>query len=370
MRTHSAGVAQSQSVPAAAISQDGNGQVGSEATSNFPVAATAAISVVASLAVSRASESYSRSQALFIAWRTYRWWNLRKIRRAQALEAYGDDEAKTPAMQSTDKFGGSSYGPASVSYRQSGAWAPSEHSTEFGRLHARESSGAYTYSLADDISSPVTPGTGSFPSSSSLPLNAMRDHSSVSTDILRQSHSRMSMHTGRQSPPISSRPSSMLLAAGPRSSHRLSSYSTGAPSSPRRISGAPHAAHSRVEINLPAPLAQHQGAVVRTGRAELGFDPSAGIGGDDFFGADQIASTVAANNDVPILRQPVPRQRVESLDSNGNATSGSESVANTAPPSESGHGSPLTLLQRSLAQQASMHRRNASDDTTPPQEIL
>ena len=299
------------------------------------------------------------------------------------------------SIGTTGPFGGSAYDPAgSVATRSirpaSALWASSG---DFGGVHpmARPVSMASYGHLDSDMSLPTTPGfagEGAFPSSASA-YGLPRDHSSMSTDQLRALHAssrqslRLDTGSGRNSPPIAPQRSSVYLA----DSSRRSFYG-GAPPSPggpmsasrssHRLSGAPHAAYSRVEISLPAPLAPPPGSVVQTSRATLDFAATAGIGAGDSEWLESTERSVAARAESPTPYRGRSHLIGHDRDSSGGSSTGpfrdpSTPGSRSAAGSDSGDNgpgapsSPLDKLQRQLAEEASKHGQPSIGARLAPQ---
>ena len=96
------------------------------------------------------------------------------------------------------------------------------------------------------------------------------------------SQGRASPETFTYEAPLGARPGSTSPHGGSSSGgNRRRSYGpeplrVGSPSN--RLSGAPHANRSFIDIVVPLPLAPPPGAVVSTGKSTLGFAPNSGIG--------------------------------------------------------------------------------------------
>lgn len=138
----------------------------------------------------------------------------------------------------------------------------------------------------------------------------IRGDSSMSTDRLRAQGSRSSLLYPNQQ--VQSRDRRSMAHAYSSSSVSVASqrssqgYLAPMPRQPR-LSGPPHARHSRVEIVPPMPLAPPPGTVVATDKTTLAFSSLSGIGsGTALFGSNMHLASLAA--DQPTQRNPGARQ--------------------------------------------------------------
>lgn len=137
----------------------------------------------------------------------------------------------------------------------------------------------------------------------------VRGDSSMSTDRLRAQGSRSSLlypnnqQAGNRRSGVHAYSASSVSIASQRSSgHSQGGYLAPMPARQPRLSGPPHARHSRVEIVPPMPLAPPPGTVVATDKATLAFSSLSGIGsGTALFASNMHLASTAAGEE--------PRQR-------------------------------------------------------------
>lgn len=130
----------------------------------------------------------------------------------------------------------------------------------------------------------------------------IRGDSSMSTDRLRAQGSRSSLlyANNQQSYPgrdrrsmVHAHSSSSISVASQHSFSPSQGYLASIPRQPR-LSGPPHARHSRVEIVPPMPLAPPPGTVVATDKTTLAFSPLSGIGsGSALFASNMHLASLA-----------------------------------------------------------------------------
>lgn len=201
------------------------------------------------------------------------------------------------------------------------SWPPSPNTAAFtdGTSRSNTPNGG----LASPASA-YTGGTHSRP--------GVRGDSSMSTDRLRAQGSRSSLlyPNNQQSYPGRDRrslahaySSSSVSVASQHSFGGSQGYLAPLPRQPR-LSGPPHARHSRVEIVPPMPLAPPPGTVVATDKTTLAFSTLSGIGNSNALFASNmhLASSAAEptqrdNTGVRQHRRQPTSQTVQTSSSNG-----------------------------------------------------
>lgn len=235
---------------------------------------------------------------------------------------------------------GTAYSPSNPSFPGTGGGT--QNSTRSSMLYAEAGSGGVLspgISPSPTSSTPFLPGAVAHPYSAGTP-HFIRGDSSMSTDVLRAKGSRASLLAGpppsstsigrqrdhrRSTLPhsysghssdggsgsgASSHPSSstdMLVQhlGGGGTNNRQSTLSPnmqvggggGGGSRRPRVSGPPHARHSRIEIVTPAPLGPPPGSIVAVDKATLAFSALSGIGASDtVMGLSDFVPTATAPN--------------------------------------------------------------------------
>lgn len=165
-----------------------------------------------------------------------------------------------------------------------------------------------TAGFADGTSRSITPVSGITSPATAYSVGShtrpgVRGDSSMSTDRLRAQGSRSSLlfANNQQSYPgrdrrslVHAHSSSSISVASQHSSGASPGYLAPMPRQPR-LSGPPHARHSRVEIVPPRPLAPPPGTVVATDKTTLAFSPLSGIGsGNALFASNMHLASLAA----------------------------------------------------------------------------
>lgn len=181
----------------------------------------------------------------------------------------------------TDSFGSVMDASGLVPKREGSAsgssesWPPSPNTAAFTDGTSRSNT------PSSGVASPIAAYTGGANARSSV-----RGDSSMSTDRLRAQGSRSSLlypntqqsHSGRDRRSLAHVYSSSSVSVASQHSYGGSQgYLAPIPRQPR-LSGPPHARHSRVEIVPPMPLAPPPGTVVATDKTTLNFSPLSGIG--------------------------------------------------------------------------------------------
>ncbi|GAA5823993.1 hypothetical protein JCM11251_003372 [Rhodosporidiobolus azoricus] len=295
----------------AAPSEDNGGDT-------FPLAAVAVIAIIAGVV------------ALFVGYKLYKW----SLRRRASEGDYPDLLPETRGLKSPLSPGGGGFAtlPSSLSLAHGGHSMGRRSESGFGMARSRQASwggdswgGGYPYSSEKgDLTpsppfagTPLPPGTptsregspgpvgangshgslANFPSSGNLPSSSTRG--SLGPQVPRRSYySSASVPQLLHSRTISSFSSSPMLGGSPSvGPGGITQYPSG-----NRLAGAPHNPHSRIEVVPPLPLAPPPGTVIATGRSELDFAPSSGIGkdGQAVGGAEEwlnIVETAGQNGD-------------------------------------------------------------------------
>ncbi|KAI5474613.1 hypothetical protein MNV49_002745 [Pseudohyphozyma bogoriensis] len=230
----------------------------SSSTSNFPTAAIAVVAIVAGLI------------AIVIAYKLYVWYHNRKNqdkaipypeKRPNPITMNG---AASPGMMSM-AFGGDRDGRMSPMQGGRGSLANARRmNSSMGFSDA--SWGGSSYALANEKEySP--PGSAS---GGHTPPGGLPNSRSGSPYVSSNNGSRVSLAERSAGNRASLTPSG---GYGGRYSGGMRSMG-----SSNRLSGAPHAPHSRIDIVPPLPLAPPPGTVIATDKSTLDFSPLSGIG--------------------------------------------------------------------------------------------
>lgn len=304
----------------------------SNAESAFPKPAIYTISVIGGLVV------------LIVLYKAYKWAWGRHARRQGVRTSYPAGQVENGNMR--EMGGGATIANPAKNYgrlssynslgEEFGAKNASQPSFVFPSISSSAGGGTRSSALCTEAASSGLPTPS--PTSASLfiprgpsppvPAHAhsfVRGDSSMSTDVLRAKGSRASLvaaaaaagsgtaaagrrdrrstlphsysaHSSEGSHPSSS--TDHLPAPPMPTSNR---YSTTLHPTPRRprVSGPPHARHSRIEIVTPAPLAPPPGSIVAVDKATLAFSSLSGITGaaqgESVMGLSELVNTAAEN---------------------------------------------------------------------------
>ncbi|SCV71614.1 BQ2448_3202 [Microbotryum intermedium] len=269
--------------------------------SNFPTAAVVVVVVLCT------------SVGILIAYKIYVWWYRKKHRYVVPLPdvrpfapAAPSSPRMAPTMSSLESGGALSGGGP----RASSTYGLMPGAASLGRV--RESSWATEGGLSEAWtpspavhSSPggTSPGTPT----SAHPHSALTSRSpspfgmpSPDGNIMPSSASRASFSSGSGTRRHLMFGANSVVNAPHQMRTQLSSS---------RLSGAPHAPHSRIDIVPPTPLAPPPGSVIAKDKATLDFAPSSGIGGGP--GGDAESETLIDVNRFTLDR-PVPTPTYDS----------------------------------------------------------
>ncbi|SCZ89068.1 BZ3500_MvSof-1268-A1-R1_Chr1-1g00930 [Microbotryum saponariae] len=236
---------------------------------NFPTAAVVVVVVLCTLV------------GILVAYKIYVWWYRKKHRYVVPLPdvrpfAAPSSPRMAPTMSSLEAGGALGGGVP----RASSTYGLMPGAASLGRV--RESS----WTTEGGLSEAWTPSPG---------MNNSPGCTSPGTPTSMQPHSALTSRSpspfGMPSPdgtvlPSSASRASFSSASGTRRHLMFGANSVvNAPHQMRtqpsssRLSGAPHALHSRIDIVPPTPLAPPPGSVIAMDKATLDFAPSSGIGG-------------------------------------------------------------------------------------------
>ncbi|KDE09396.1 hypothetical protein MVLG_00302 [Microbotryum lychnidis-dioicae p1A1 Lamole] len=254
---------------------------------NFPTAAVVVVVILCALV------------GILVAYKIYAWWYRRKHRYVVPLPDVRPSAAPMSSLEPGGALGGGVPRASSTYGLMPGA-------ASLGRV--RESS----WATEDGLSEAWTPSSG---------MNNSPGRTSPGTPTSMQPHSALTSRPpspfGMPSPdgtvlPSSASRASFSSASGTRRHLMFGANSVvNAPHQVRtqpsssRLSGAPHALHSRIDIVPPTPLAPHPGSVIAMDKATLDFAPSSGIG-DGSCGETESETLIDVNRFTLDLPVPTP----------------------------------------------------------------
>lgn len=291
-----------------------------------------------------------------VAYKLYAWWYRRS--RGEDLSNPYPETRQPLAGQNSGSVMTVAYGspPTPMEGGFGSVWhGRSRSSMAFGDMHAQDRS---PYESSPQFSPQFSGGSASnTPTSPKGGASISREPSPFGLDRAPRTRndSVASAGWGGSTGEMASASSRGSLAAVQRRSAYGSSTYNGpqlrSPGSSNRLSGAPHAAHSRIDIVPPLPLGPPPGTVVATDKSTLDFLPLSGVGNGRGMGDEWITNARGEPERSLGFRNP--------------AFDG-EYARSTSTPSSSGHSFPPSQRGRDTRAPAHPTHSSPTQSGSPP----